>query len=89
MRSKDIEINGYIVTFEYDERKTKVRRKDNIKVDPNSKEFKNDIIEIKKTKEYIDNYKMFNLYTKKEASKFTQDDNESLLNFTKNLLREK
>ncbi|MBD7912371.1 MULTISPECIES: hypothetical protein [Clostridium] len=89
MNNKEVEINGYIVTFDYKENKCKIRRKDNVKIDTKSKQFIKDLNEIKKTKEYGDNFRIMNLQNmKKTKSTLSEDTNERLLEFTKSLLRE-
>jgi hypothetical protein len=89
MNIKEVEINGYIVTFDYKENKCKIRRKDNVKIDTSSKKFVKDLNEIKKTKEYGDNFRLMNLHNmQKTKSTLSDDTNERLLEFAKGLLRE-
>lgn len=89
MISKEIDINGYIITFDYNENRCKIRRKDNVKIDTQSKAFIRDFNEIKKTKEYGDNFRLMNLYnTKKTKNTLSESTSDKLLEFTKSLLRE-
>lgn len=87
-RTKEVEINGYIVTFDYDTGQCRMRRSDGKKIDNNSSKFKNDLLAIKKTAIYKENYNLMNLNGKKETNTFSKEENERLLEFTKSLLRQ-
>ncbi|MDS0524581.1 hypothetical protein NNC19_02750 [Clostridium sp. SHJSY1] len=89
MVNKELEMNGYIITFDYKENKCKVRRKDNVTIDMKSKEFLRDLNDIKRTKEYAENYRLMNLYNiNKTKSSLSENTSDRLLEFTKSLLHE-
>ncbi|MBE6051475.1 MAG: hypothetical protein E7214_12715 [Clostridium sp.] len=87
-RGKEVEFDKYIVTFNYDTNKCSVRRKDNKIIDTNSASFTSEFNNIRRTEEYIYNFKLMNLKYKEKTNGFSKDDNDSLFKFVKKLLNE-
>ena len=87
-RGKEVEFKDYIVTFNYDNNKCSIRRKDNKVIDTNSEAFTREFNNIRRTEEYIYNYKLMNLKYKENTNGFTKKDNDSLFKFVKKLLNE-
>ena len=83
-RGKEVEFKEYIVTFNYDNNKCSIRRKDNKVIDTNSEAFTREFNNIRRTEEYMYNYKLMNLKYKENTNGFTKKDNDSLFKFVKN-----
>lgn len=87
-KNVEIEIGGYIVTFNHSTFKTSIRRKDGKKIDQNSDKFKKDLAIIKSSKEYIANMNLMRMESARHEKEITEKETERLLEFTKHLLNQ-